>query len=389
MGMGHKKKNLISRSTTLKLFIIAIAISVFHTESQAASKCSSAFFEAVPIGALRPEFEHTTHYTKEIKQTRITNQCNLGTCHLYSWTGHLEASYLKRTGEELPLSADYLSYMHFYLSSVEALARTNNEVTTQLGANPVQSLNLVRKYGLRPEGAFNIGPDFKTGTPSARAKALIQNYTARVQLELSKIQDPTKKQKAFQRRAKELESLFEEMFGVVPKDFVYKGKTYNARTFAQEHFPEIFQKLTVYDIQHRVKEKFQKTIDSPVYETFAIDRNTMDELIMRQIDQGKNVYLSYEHKHELVDKETGIMSVQAFNIPLKMLPLPQNRREQFKLSDGGHAVQIVGYESDPLTNQLIKIKIKNSWGEKNGDSGYFHMYRDYLHTFVRKIVTLP
>ncbi|MDG0815537.1 C1 family peptidase [Bdellovibrio svalbardensis] len=384
-----KEINSTLKVLILKTMLLVFAISVFHFETQAAQKCSNALFDAVPIGALRPEFDHTVRYTKEIPQSRITNQCNLGTCHLYSWSNHLEANYLRRTGKEIRLSADYLSYIHFFASSIAALSRTNKDVKLSLGASSIKSFELIKQYGLRPESSFNIGPEFKAGVPSARANAMIENYIARVQLELSKIQDPTKKQKAFVRRVQELDSLFKEMFGDLPNNFQVEGKTYNARTFTQEFFPELKEKIAVYQVQHRAKEKYQKVQETNTQEVYDIDRRAMDELIISQIDQGKNVYLSYEHKHELVDKPTGIMSIEAFNIPIKMLPLPLNRRQQFKLDDGGHAVQIVGYELNPFTKELVKVKIKNSWGEKNGDAGYFHMYRDYLHTFVKSVVTLP
>lgn len=179
------------------------------------------------------------------------------------------------------------------------------------------------------------------------------------------------------------------MFGVVPARFVHAGEAHTAKSFAKKYFPELAGKVVVYDVLHRAKDKFQKMQELETHEIYGVDRQTLDALIMDQINQGKNVYLAYGHKHELVDKKTGIMSISAFNIPLKMLPLPLNRRTQFKIDDGGHAVHIVGYDVDPLTGELIKVKIKNSWGEKSGDLGYYHMYRDYLHTFVKRIVTTP
>lgn len=377
------------KAWTLKTILLALAISVFHFETQAAQKCSNALFEAAPIGALRPEFSHSPRYTKEISQSRITNQCNLGTCHLYSWSNHLEANYFRRTGQEIHLSADYLSYMHFFASSIQALSRTTSDVKLNLGASAKNSFHLIKTYGLLPESAFTIGPEFKSGAPSVQAKSMIQNYVARVQLELAKIQDPEKKQKAHRRRVIELEGLFAEMFGALPKQFQFEGKTHTIRSFTQEYFPEFNGKFTVYDVRHRGKGLLQMTQTWQTHEVRTLDRKAMDKLIISQIDEGKNIFLSYEHKHELVDAATGIMSIEAFNIPLKMLPLPKNRREQFKLNDGGHAVQIVGYEVSPLTGELVKIKIKNSWGEKKGDAGYYHMYRDYLHTFVMNLVVLP
>lgn len=369
--------------------VLVMATTLFHNETFAAPKCSSAFFEEVPFGALRPEFNHTSKYSVEIPQTRMTNQCNLGTCHLYSWSNHFEANYFRRTGKEIHISSDYLSYMHFFAVSVEALGRTTQDTGLGLGASPIQSIKMIRRYGLRPESAFQISADFKLGVPSARAQAMIRNFVARVQLELQKISDPAKKERMRQKRIVELGTYFDEMFGKNDKEFVFEDKTYTSQTFAEAYFPELKQKITQYEVDHRAKDKFKLSVENTTYDVYSVDRKTMDDLIMNQIDQGKNVFLSYEHKHELADKATGIMSIKAFNIPFKLLPLPQNRRNDFKMADGGHAVQIVGYEKDPFSGELIKIKIKNSWGDKVGELGYFHMYADYLHTFVKSIITVP
>jgi bleomycin hydrolase len=43
---------------------------------------------------------------------------------------------------------------------------------------------------------------------------------------------------------------------------------------------------------------------------------------------------------------------------------------------------IVGYQVDDLSGRVIKWKIQNSWGQSSGDSGYYHMYADYLKMYA-------
>lgn len=46
---------------------------------------------------------------------------------------------------------------------------------------------------------------------------------------------------------------------------------------------------------------------------------------------------------------------------------------------------IVGYDLDAVTGKVIKYKIQNSWGQKSGDQGFYHMYADYFRAFVNRI----
>jgi bleomycin hydrolase len=110
------------------------------------------------------------------------------------------------------------------------------------------------------------------------------------------------------------------------------------------------------------------------------------ETVMRALlDQGENVYLDYDHNPNFVDSDTGVMSISAFEVPSSGLPLTREQRTYFGLRPSAHAVQVVGYDVDPVTNLVTKWKIKGSWGENAGDRGYYHMHRDYFLTFALRI----
>ena len=55
----------------------------------------------------------------------------------------------------------------------------------------------------------------------------------------------------------------------------------------------------------------------------------------------------------------------------------------------GHVVVVTGYDLDQKTGKISKFKIKNSWGMKAGDNGYYHMYRDYFRVFVKAVAVPP
>jgi bleomycin hydrolase len=118
------------------------------------------------------------------------------------------------------------------------------------------------------------------------------------------------------------------------------------------------------------------------YTVISANIDVVEKTLRKLLDQGQNVYLTYENDAQFVDSKTGIMSISMFEIPEGGEPLSREQREYFNIHSGGHAVQVVGYDFDPKTNKVIKWKIKNSWGENFGDHGYYHMYNDYFRHFV-------
>jgi bleomycin hydrolase len=86
-----------------------------------------------------------------------------------------------------------------------------------------------------------------------------------------------------------------------------------------------------------------------------------------------------------VKADQGIMSISAFHVPENAHPLSRAERKEMGINAGLHAVQIVGYDWDPQSGKIVKWKIKNSWGEKSGDAGFYHMYADYFHEYATTI----
>lgn len=110
----------------------------------------------------------------------------------------------------------------------------------------------------------------------------------------------------------------------------------------------------------------------------------MENRIIRALKSGQSVTLAYENNTLFVDRPTGILSLEAFNTPEGFSPPKRLYRNAFMRGSGFHAVDVVGADLDEK-GRIIKLKIKNSWGEDSGDKGYYHMYRDYFEHFVTSL----
>ncbi len=342
-------------------------------------------FTETPWGELRRDFQHNTHYTKEIAQeTAIKNQCNLGTCHLHSWLASMEKTYTLRSNEVLTLSNQYMSAQQFLARSLMQLKSDKSDVTIPLGAGPLDSRNSILRYGVIPEGVWTPKTEFYKNPQAQIFKEYTENIIGRTKDLAGKAENPEIKQAILQNGIQQILKLHRDFVGELPKTFQWEGRQWTPQEFAKEKFSFFLgpqTQMIVNADRKAMPHAEQVGMDKRVYS----DIDSVEATTANLIDQGRMVYLSYEHHAEYVDKATGILSIRAFYTPDYAKPLNRQQRELFKKNGGGHAVQIVGYERHPQTGHIVKWKIKNSWGEKSGDEGYYHMYDDYFRAFTRSI----
>jgi bleomycin hydrolase len=336
-------------------------------------------------GQFREDFEHNTDYKILVPdQSEIKNQCQLGTCHIHSWVSELEQSYKARTHQDLKLSTHYLSAHHWLAKSLELLESEDLQANAGLGANVFTSRRAILKYGLIPDEVWTSTREFQTNPVAGRLKQYIINITANAKLKSSQEVDPAKKQALIDEAKKNIIGVFENQLGHFPSHFQFLGKDYSPQTFAQDFFPEL--RRPVINLQfNTVDNSTILTGSSSDGANYKTNIELIESIAKKNLDQGLNIYLSYEHNGQYIQPNFGIMSIDAFHSPPGAEPLTRQQRDEFNIRDGGHAVQIVGYDADPETGKVLKWKMKNSWGEKAGDQGYFHMYDDYFRTFVNSI----
>lgn len=374
----------------LPLFILSTAL-LAGQWVQAEPTCQAIFGQKAQaqdadFGTLRADFEHKTTYSHELEKSGdIKDQCALGTCHLYSWSSSLEQSYQSRNGRKIAVSARYLTIMHWIDSAFRTLKNEDPTAKMQLGANPIFSRFQVLRFGAVPEGAFKPARDFDKAPLSGRLETYVQNVIDRAKFELKSTGDAKKRGEIMVRAQNDILSIFQDAVGAIPKEFTYEGKTYSPVSFAKEMFPELTQPIVFMAIKSDRDAVDVKSDLNPRFSVFETSIDRVEQTVKELIDKGQAVYLGYEHESTYVDKASGTMSISAFNFPTNARPLSRRQREWSVRHGGGHAVQVVGYDLDPQTGKIVKFKIKNSWGEKAGDKGYYHMYVDYFRTYARGI----
>ncbi len=367
----------------LIFFTVSAVISISGT-ADAAVACRSLFGDS-RYGHLREDFVPNTKYKVEVtEQSEIKNQCNLGTCHLYSWMSQLDQNRLAQAKSPIKISHHYLSLIHWIRESFDKLEKNEDkdDIAVQLGANVLGSRFSIFQSGIIPDQVWTGSRDFHTGALSGRISEYVQNIIGKAKWEIDQQGDEKKREQIRENAKKQIFAVFENIVGKIPTKFVYEGKVYTPQSFQRIHFPELMQPITVLGASYDRKAKTVLQYETPFFKMISTDLDSIEQTARELLDKGQNVYLGYDHNSDFVDVKTGTMSISAFNLPPGGGPLSRLQRAYFKVPPGGHAVQIVGYDVDPKTNKVARWKIKNSWGDKMGDAGYFHMYRDFFRAFV-------
>ncbi len=336
----------------------------------------------IPYGTVRPEFQrvHNDRYTTEIfSPAPIKNQCATSFCHLYAWSAELE------NPAKIETSTEYVSAYYLFDSAVKAMYAGNINFGSSLGATATASLSSIRKSGLIPKEAWTGSTTFNRSAKMSQLLDTLQAIIVRT-VEARQVFKNLDEQVQVNIEAYEqIEATIHSFIGVLPKTFVYKGETYTPKSFAEKYFPEMSQPMI----------KILTGNSSPTHGAEKPDGlelvgsiDVLSKTAREILDLGQPVYLTYLHHEQYVDTKSGIMSIDAFNYPAWASPTSPKERNTFALWRGGHAVILTGYEIDPATDKVIKWKIQNSWGEKAGDDGDFHMYDDYFRTYVTGIAYL-
>jgi bleomycin hydrolase len=235
-----------------------------------------------------------------------------------------------------------------------------------------------------PYSAWTGKTNFVSSNVFSKLAAGLEAILTNVQHELSETSSDELKAKIKLEAEVSIYDFINQMAGPITDKFFYEGVQYTPEEFANQYFQEL--KLPAVEIEITRQEDVVNVInpESLTFPRVKIETTweRAESLMKAIINSGRPIYLSYNHEKQFVDSETGIMSISAFNYPTRAKLVDRQIIGKYYKWSGSHAVLIVGYQVDDLSGRVIKWKIQNSWGQSSGDSGYYHMYADYLKMYA-------
>lgn len=370
---------ILKQSLILIIFLSLACLNLALANAASCLKVTGAY------GALNPHFVHNNNYTHELEEKSVVrDQCVLGTCSYQTWISNLEATYHYLNYETIPLSEEYLAAAVWRDTAIETLRATHDKVDVDIFGGVLSARNKILRYGLMPKEAWKGSTDFHKRPIATRVAGYLKNVIGRAKWEMEREINSDKKHQILLDAEKQIHHIFDNVTGPLPQEFQFRRQRYYPQNFALDYFPDLTRNLVDMRVLSDSKKPRKVKEDSRNLIVETSDPEDLEKAIIHVVKRGHAVYLSYDHIDEYVDSKTGVMSLAVALSPLSAGPLTREQRRFFEIGKhSNHATLVVGVDVNPVTQKLVKLKLKGNWGTKWGDQGYHHMYRDYFIEFVK------
>lgn len=353
----------------------------------------------------KPADEQALRFTtiKENAITPVKNQNRSGTCWAYASIGYFESEILRKTGKTYDLSEMFVANKD-YMDCAVYHVRMQGSSRFSEGGSVTDALEVARNYGLCPETAM-AAPGSLTGDSLANFTeffSLLEPYVASVVKSSEKKISPQWKQG--------MQGILDAYLGECPKSFVYEGKTYTPKTFAQSLGLDFDDYISVTSFTHHpFHTRF--AIEAPYKWRHSLSYNVPMEEMMRIIDDAleagytvawggdvsedgftrTGIALACDLKRvqdltgsdaarwlRLTSTEKGSqLKKLGAGVP-EITPTQERRQERFDSHEMtyDHVMLIYGTARDQNGREYYMVK--NSWGQTGDHAGIWYMSKNYI-----------
>ena len=355
----------------------------------------------LPAMAQEPKSEEGYQFTdgKLVKTTSVKDQFRSGTCWCFSGLSFIEGEVMKAGGPELDLSEMWIVRNAYFEKAVKYV-RLHGNLNFAVGGADHDVINGIRDYGIVPQEVYP-GLNYGTQKPEFNEiDAVLKAYVDAV----------IKGRKLTTAWQQGLNGILDAYFGKMPETFVYEGKEYTPKSFAESlpvnlddyvsissftHHPFYSQFIieipdnwawgTVYNVPLN---EMMDIIDNALAEGYAIEWGTdVSERgfsrtkaigIIPEADIESMTDTEAERWGKLTDREKE-NELYKFDKPGKEKVITQQMRQEafdnYETTDD-HGMVIIGTATDQNGNPYYKVK--NSWDVMPPYDGFYYFSRPFV-----------
>ena len=323
--------------------------------------------EHLIAGASEARTVKTFRTVKENPITSVKNQHRSGTCWDYATLGYFESEILRKTGRTYNLCEMFVVNKD-YMDCATHYVRMHGYSQISEGGSCDDVLEVIRRHGICPEEAMPA-PGSLVGDTLANFKVFFPELERLVS---SVVRKDAKEPLPHWRE--DVLALIDRYVGRCPESFVYEGKTYTPKSFAESLGLNLdeYVSLTSYT-HHPFRQWF--VIEAPykwrLKPSYNIPIDELMDVLDRAIDAGYTVAWGGDVSGDFT--RTGLAM-----LPDSVQPTQQLRQEQWDdwRFTYDHVMLIYGKATDEAGKPYYMVK--NSWGERGNYKGIWYMSRDYI-----------
>lgn len=366
------------KKTIISVLLLLILQSVIYAQDELINKIKDN-------QSKKSNFQFTL--IKQLDNTTVKNQGSSGTCWSYAGNSFLESEIYKKHNRVIDIAEIYTA-RKTYEEKAKIYVLMDGFVNYGDGGSLHDVINMYKKYGIVPQEAY-------TGL----INGAIKNNFSEMQQELKEYLDKVKTQKApiNTNWTFNFSSILDKYIGKVPETFIYKGKMYTPKTFANEIVdlnPNDYIELSSFKDY-----EYYKPFYPPLPDNWSGDRmynvpmHELTTIIDHALSTGYTVGWAADVSEPYFSWKNGVAYVPDTNIysisseekaNLFSHPKPEKiiteemRQEAFnnKSTTDDHAMHIVGLAKDQNGKEYYLVK--NSWGVSNDFQGYLYVTKNYV-----------
>jgi bleomycin hydrolase len=370
----------------------------------------------IGVGAMAQDAPKGYQFTDQVVNpaTSVKDQSRSGTCWAFSCLGFIESEIMRNGGEELDLSVMWV-VRNIYFEKAVKYVRLHGHLNFAVGGNAGDVITAIRDYGIVPTEVY---PGLNYGT----AKPHFDEIDAVLKAYVEAVVSQRKLTTAWQDG---LNGILDAYFGQMPETFVYNGKEYTPKSFAESlplnldeyvdltsftHHP-FYERFTLevpdnwrcHQQYNLPLDELMRTLDYALEQGYTVEwaADVSEQGFNRQLAIGivpetelESMEGTEAEKWGALSQEERMRALYSFDEPVQERVITQEMRQaaydNYETTDD-HGMQIVGYAVDQTGARFYRVK--NSWDVRPPYDGYYYFSRAFLEyktmSFLVNVNSIP
>ena len=321
---------------------------------------------------------------KEFPITSIKNQYRSGTCWAFGTLGFLESEILRQSGKTYNLCEMFVVNKD-YMDNATHYVRMHGFSQISEGGSCDDVLEVIRQYGICPEEAMPA-PGSLTGDSLANFTVFFPELETEVRRAIVPDDSIAADVAAAQKAAttigasprphwqESVQAVIDKYVGSCPESFMYEGKTYTPKSFAESLGLNLDDYVSLTSFTHHPFNQWF-VIEAPykwrLKPSYNIPIDQLMDVIDKALDAGYTVAWGGDVSGDFT--RTGLAM-----LPDDVQPTQQLRQEQWDdwRFTYDHVMLIYGKAIDEQGKPYYMVK--NTWGRSGLYAGIWYMSRDYI-----------